>query len=60
MIIGHKRITEAMGLKYIGRGAFQMRRRSVAMHFGAFGKANVGISNDNAGEKPARWKTKVS
>ena len=27
---------------------------------GATGKANVGISNDNAGEKPARRKTKVS
>ena len=27
---------------------------------GASGKANVGISNDNAGEKPALRKTKVS
>ena len=27
---------------------------------GALGKANVGISNDNAGEKPAHRKTKVS
>ena len=27
---------------------------------GATGKANVGISNDNAGEKPAHRKTKVS
>jgi hypothetical protein len=27
---------------------------------GAYGKANVGISNDNAGEKPAHRKTKVS
>ena len=27
---------------------------------GAAGKANVGISNDNAGEKPAHRKTKVS
>ena len=27
---------------------------------GAFGKANVGISNDNAGEKPAHRKPKVS
>ena len=27
---------------------------------GAVGKANVGISNDNAGEKPAHRKTKVS
>ena len=37
-----------------------MRRRSMVTYFGAFGKANVGISNDNAGEKPARRKTKVS
>ena len=27
---------------------------------GAAGKANVGISNDKAGEKPAHRKTKVS
>ena len=27
---------------------------------GAIRKANVGISNDNAGEKPAHRKTKVS
>ena len=27
---------------------------------GAITKENVGISNDNAGEKPARRKTKVS
>jgi hypothetical protein len=27
---------------------------------GANGKANVGISNDNAGEKPAHRKAKVS
>ena len=27
---------------------------------GAFRKENVGISNDNAGEKPAHRKTKVS
>lgn len=31
-----------------------------ARHAGALGKANVGISNDNAGEKPAHRKTKVS
>ena len=29
-------------------------------HGGAFGSANVGTSNRNAGEKPARRKTKVS
>ena len=31
-----------------------------ASRAGALGKANVGISNDNAGEKPAHRKTKVS
>ena len=36
------------------------RRSSVVRHCGAYGKANVGISNDNAGEKPAHRKTKVS
>ncbi len=30
------------------------------MDAGAKRKANVGISNDKAGEKPARRKTKVS
>ena len=44
----------------IGRGAFQLRRRHGVSRAGAFGKANVGISNDKAGEKPARRKTKVS
>ena len=29
-------------------------------HAGASGKANVGISNDKAGEKPAHRKTEVS
>ena len=36
------------------------RRRYVVKRAGASGKANVGISNDNAGEKPAHRKTKVS
>jgi hypothetical protein len=31
-----------------------------ARRAGAPGKANVGISNDNAGEKPAHRKTQVS
>ena len=43
-----------------GRGAFQLRRRFVVRQAGAAGKANVGMSNDNAGEKPAHRKTKVS
>jgi hypothetical protein len=32
----------------------------MVMCAGAARKANVGISNDNAGEKPAHRKTKVS
>ncbi len=36
-----------------GRGAFQQRGRSEITQGGAVGKANVGISNDKAGEKPA-------
>ncbi len=44
----------------IGRGAFQRRRRWSVRVAGGFGKANVGISNDNAGGKPAHRKTKVS
>jgi hypothetical protein len=49
-----------MGLKYIGRGAFYMQRRYLVMGAGAYRKANVGISNDKAGEKPAHRKDKVS
>jgi hypothetical protein len=45
---------------YNGRGAFPQRRRCLVMGAGVVGKANVGISNDKAGEKPARRKTKVS
>ena len=43
----------------VGEHSIQ-RRRCVVMHAGALRKANVGISNDNAGEKPAHRKTKVS
>ena len=43
-----------------GRGAFLLRRRFVVKQAGALRKANVGISNDKAGEKPAHRKTKVS
>lgn len=62
MIIGHKHITEAIDLDINrdGRGAFQLRRSSFVRDCGAAGKENVGISNDNAGEKPAHQKTKVS
>ena len=45
----------------ISVGEHSIRRRMRAVrHAGADGKANVGISNDNAGGKPARRKTKVS
>lgn len=37
-----------------------MRRMWSARTAGAYRKENVGISNDNAGEKPAHRKTKVS
>ena len=43
-----------------GRGAFSQGRRCVVKHAGPVRKENVGISNDNAGEKPAHRKTKVS
>ena len=43
-----------------GRGAFHRRRSRIVRYGGAYGKANVGISNDKAGEKPAHRKTKVS
>jgi hypothetical protein len=49
-----------MELFIIGRGAFQCHRSRIVRFCGGAGKANVGISNDNAGEKPARRKTKVS
>ena len=42
------------------RGAFQLQRRCTVRCAGAAGKENVGISNDNAGAKPAHRKTKVS
>ena len=49
-----------IGSNTYGRGAFSGRRRCLVMDAGAQRKANVGISNDKAGAKPARRKTKVS
>ena len=43
----------------VGEHSVQRRRRG-ASHSGAYGKANVGISNDKGGEMPPRRKTKVS
>ena len=37
-----------------------MRRMVQATNPGAYGKANVGISNDKEGKIPSRRKTKVS
>jgi hypothetical protein len=36
------------------------RRRLLEKVAGGIRSANADISNDNAGEKPARWKSKVS
>ena len=36
------------------------RRRCVERHAGGIGSANADMSNDNAGEKPARRKPKGS
>ena len=43
-----------------GRGAFYDRGSRYVSYCGGNRKANVGISNDKAGEKPAHRKTKVS
>ena len=47
-------------MKISGRGAFYQGRRCSVSYAGLDRKENVGISNDNAGEKPAHRKTKVS
>ena len=43
-----------------GRGAFYVRGRMAVRLSGVHRKANVGMSNDKAGEKPAHRKAKVS
>ena len=43
-----------------GRGAFYGRGSRAVRPGGAHRKENVGISNDNVGEKPTRRKTQVS
>ena len=61
MIIGYKQRTEAVGTFKGSVGEHSiLRRRRAARHSGAYGKANVGISNDKGGEIPPRRKTKVS
>lgn len=63
MIIGHKHTTEAMvpagNCREVGEHSNDVEAVA-ASYCGVIGKANVGISNDNAGEKPAHRKTKVS
>ena len=49
-----------MYIESIGRGAFHRRRMVRVTDPGAYGKANVGISNDKKGEIPFRRKTEVS
>ena len=61
MIIGYKQRTEAVGTFRGSVGEHSiLRRRRAARHSGAYGKANVGISNDKEGEIPSRRKTKVA
>ena len=55
-----KRPAEGAGYLDIGRGAFRRRGSRPVRDGGASGKANVGMSNDKAGAKPAHRKTKVS
>ena len=47
-------------LAYVVGEHSKLGRRCDVSHAGLFRKENVGISNDNAGEKPAHRKTKVS
>ena len=49
-----------MYIESIGRGAFHRRRMVRVTDPGAYGKANVGISNDKKGGIPFRRKTEVS
>ncbi len=63
MMIGHKHITEAMASIHEYRGVGEhcsAAEGAPARGAGGATNENVGISNDNAGEKPARRKTKDS
>ena len=44
----------------VGRRALRMRRRCAVRHAGAYARDHVGMSNDNAGEKPAHHKPEDS
>ena len=52
--------TQDSNYQSIGRGAWRMRGMCGVTRAGAYGKANVGISNDKEGKIPSRRKTKVS
>ncbi len=63
MMIGHKHITEAVAFTHSREGVGEhctCAEVAPARGGGAVTNENVGISNENAGEKPARRKTKVS
>ena len=62
-MIGNKQCTEAMNGSSNGivvEERCMQRRRRTARSAGAHASENAGISNDNAGENPARRKPKVS
>jgi hypothetical protein len=54
-----KRWIDTFWVSLVGEHS-KLRRRVAVRLSGAFGNENVGISNDNAGEKPAHRKAKVS
>ena len=60
-MIGNKYYTEAAGVrKHSVEERSMQRRRHTVRSAGAYGSENAGMSNDNAGENPARRKPKVS
>ena len=61
-MIGNKRNTEAASPDSVGtvEERCMPRRRRTVRSAGAHASENAGMSNDNAGENPARRKPKVS
>ena len=60
-MIGNKQRTEAAGVREHSVDERRMPRRSHTVRSGgAAGSENAGMSNDKAGENPARRKPKVS
>ena len=63
-MIGNKMCTEAAGVRAARSDSVEERstplRRSTVRTAGACASAYVGMSNDNAGENPARRKSEVS